>query len=67
MIIQVKKGSSPSLYLIAQTDDEEKTLQDLVDVLAKHPILTRDSHVLTSLGATNVLLVVSKRVQSRRS
>jgi hypothetical protein len=67
MIVQVRKGSDPSIYLIAQTDDEEKALQDLVDVLAKHPILTRDSNVMTPTGATNVLLVASKRAPSRRS
>lgn len=67
MFIQVKKGPEPSFYMIAQTEDEERALQDLVDILAEHPILTRNSHVVRPTGATNVLLVASKRAPSRRS
>lgn len=67
MIVQVQNGSNPSLYLIAQNADEEKVLQDLVDVLDNRPILTRNSHVVTGKGANNVLLTASKEDRSRRS
>lgn len=67
MFIHVKKGPEPSFYMIAEKEDEERALQDLVDILAKYPVLTRDSHVMTSTGASNVLLVASKRTPSRRS
>lgn len=65
MIVQIEKargGKQASVNLIAEGEDDRKSLGLLAEILQqqKQPRLYLDSHVITTKGVENLFLTTSK-------
>lgn len=65
MIVQINKdtkGKGVSVHIIAESEQDRKSLALLVDAMQKQnqPRLYLDSHVITPKGVENILLATGK-------